>query len=135
MFQCQHFKNLVCVNDWNKVLSYNYVLKEKQTIIVICSISFVIIFSFALFKKSSIFIKINIIVKCIRVSVKMQLSITCWFPFVYYIKANIYSGKFQPVRWYGMFSFVLRKYILKTEENVPYHRTVPVETFRSGYWS
>ena len=26
-----------------------------------------------------------------------------------------------------------KKYILRTKENVPY-RTVPVETFRSGYW-
>ena len=41
--------------------------------------------------------------------------------------------------WYVFFCsqkiilHVNKKYILRTKENVPY-RTVPVETFRSGYW-
>ena len=54
--------------------------------------------------------------------------LSCWILFIKWIFVK-------------EFSFVLReyffhenkKYILKTKENVPY-RTVPAETFRSGYW-
>ena len=40
-----------------------------------------------------------------------------------------------PLQKVKMFLHMSNKYFQRTKENVPYrYRTVPVETFRSGYW-
>ena len=50
-----------------------------------------------------------------------KLSFSCCTMF----KANIHSQK--------IFLVHVKKCFLRTKENLPY-RTVPIETFRSGYW-